>query len=282
MKNFLTMEDMEQQSMKNNVKKQKEWKIFIITHSEIIDEMYIHDKRFNNENYCFLNVGAKEKLINEEKYSCIKQYELPGALKLGKWWAESEGIYNVWRSGIYKNLDYIGFIHYDKELRLIKKNFLPWNNTNITNRINNYLIDRPIAHISFENHNIKNDYKQHILADERFPNTLTGEGKNCYDYILDDYNAFFHTNYTIEEFLQKQYINLCSCFLIDYEHFDEMMRFWDWVVKSKKLEIFDTEHKYRLQGGLAERYFGVYLTYAYDDSLDLSLIHHYNDGLKDR
>ena len=37
--------------------------------------------------------------------------------------------------------------------------------------------------------------------------------------------------------------------MIDVDHFEKMMEFWDWIVKSKKLEVFDTEHKYRLQGG---------------------------------
>lgn len=279
MRNFLIMEDMVQQNINEMNKK---WVVYIIAHSVIIDEMYKHDKLFNNENYCVLNVGSKEKLINEEKYKCIKQYDLSNSVKLGKWWAESEGIYNIWKSGIYKELDYIGFIHYDKELRLIRKNIFPWKNTDITKQINNYLRNHSEAHISFENHNVKTDYGQHILADETQPNTLTGEGKNCYDFILEDYNEFFKTKHTIDEFLQKQSINLCSCFLIDKEHFEEMMKFWDWVVKSRKLEVFDTEHKYRLQGGLAERYFGVYLVYAYDDFLDLSLIHHYNDGFKNR
>lgn len=260
----------------------KKWKIYIVAHSEIIDWMFKGDKYFSKENYCVLNVGSKEKLIHEERYDCLRQYDLLNSVKLGKWWAESEGIYNIWRSGIYKELDYIGFIHYDKELRLTKNYILPWKNTNITERINKYLDGKEEAHISLETHDVETDYGQHILADVNQPNTLTGDGVNCYDYILNDYNNYFHTDYTIEDYLQKKYINLCSCFLIDCKHFDEMMKFWDWIVQSKKLDVFDTEHKYRLQGGLAERYFGVYLIYAYKEFLDLSLIHHYNEGLKNR
>ena len=86
------MEDMVRQNINEMNKK---WVVYIVAHSVIIDEMYKHDKLFNNENYCVLNVGSKEKLINEEKYRCIKQYDLSNSVKRGKWWAESEGIYNI-------------------------------------------------------------------------------------------------------------------------------------------------------------------------------------------
>lgn len=256
------------------------WKIYIVAHNKILDQMFAHDRLFNNDNYAILNVGGTGCIENDEAYVRINQYELPNSVVLGKWWAESEGIYNVWRSGIWKELDFIGFIHYDKELRLCKRHILPRHNTNITERICRYLEGKEEAHISLETHDMRGDYGQRILADETQPNTLVGDGVNCYDYILKDYNTFFHTSYTIKNLFDREKINLCSCFLIDTKHFDEMMKFWDWIVKSKKLECFDTEHRHRLQGGLAERYFGVYLLFAYPKFLDLSIIHHYNDGLK--
>lgn len=260
---------------------EKRWRIYIVAHTKVFDWMYQNDKFFNNENYHILNVGNRKELINGEKYNCIHQYDLENAVKLGKWWAESEGIYNIWKSSIYKELNYIGFIHYDKELRLIKRHIISRNNTNISERISKYLKRNTEAHISLETHDLKKDYGQNILADVSQPNTLVKEGGvNCWNYILNDYNKFFNTNYTIEEYLQNKSVNLCSCFLIDCKHFEEMMGFWDWIVQSGKLNVFDTEHKNRLQGGLAERYFGIYFIYAYDKFLDLSLVHHGNKGLK--
>lgn len=255
------------------------WKIYIVSHKEIIDDMYAGDSLFNNENYVFLNVGQERILENSEKYSCIKQTDLEAFVSLGKWWAESEGIYNIWRSGIYKDLDYIGFLHYDKEFCLVKKTFFKKKRTNITERINKYLEkcgDR--AHISLETHDIVWDYNQKILADVNNPNTLQGEGYNCYNYILDDYNSYFGTNHTVEDLLKKNKINLCSCFLIDVITFEKMMGFWDWVVKSKRLDPFDTEHRYRIQGGLAERYFGIFLALERIEMKDISIIHKFLRG----
>lgn len=258
--------------------KKCDWKIYIVGHNGVHDWMYKKDKAFNKENYVVLNVG-NEKFELSDKYSIINQFELPDFHSLGKWWAESEGIYNVWKNNLHRNLDFIGFIHYDKELRLVNRRLFQ-SSTDITNRINKYIQDKSKAHISFETHNPENDYAQKIMADETMPNTLVGEGLNCYDYILKDYNNYFKTNYTIEDFKSKPFINLCSCFLIDTATFDKMMQFWNWVVTSKKLDVFDTNHQYRLQGGLAERYFGLFLLFEYDEMCDLSIIHHYNKNIK--
>lgn len=256
----------------------KRWKIYIVGHEKIYNEQMKRDKKFNNVNYCYLNVGPLDKLENSDKYCCINQRDLPNFISLGKWWAESEGIYNIWRSGIYKDLEYIGFLHYDIEFRLVKLDrmrdrFYFGMNTNITNRIERYLAKNEKGHISFQTYNTKQDYEQKIMADISKPNELTGDGINCYDYILKDYNSYFNTSYTINNFFERDKINLCSCFLIDVNSFDKMMRFFDWVVKSHKLDVFDTRHMYRFQGGMAERYFGVFLLFEYEKMLDLGLIH---------
>ncbi len=259
----------------NNVK----WKIFIVGHKKIYDDLMLNDGRFNNDNYCFLNVGQADKLENSDRYCCMNQKDLVNYKSIGKFWAESEGIYNIWRSGIYKNLDYVGFLHYDIEFRL-EKSFFIGKRTNITERIERYICGKKRAHISFATYRPKLDYAQKIMADITRPNELTGDGRNCYDYIIEDYNVYFKTSYTLDDFFHHKYINLCSCFLIDTKTYDKMMLFFDWLVSSHKLDIFDTEHKYRLQGGLAERYFGVFLLFEYSKMLNLSLVHQYDRGWK--
>lgn len=256
------------------------WRVYIVAHNAIHDFMYKNDPCFNNNNYVILNVGSLEKLENDEKYSVVSQRMLNNYKELGKFYTESEGIYNIWRSGVYKDLDFIGFIHYDKELRLIRKNIFGHQSTDITSRIEKYLRGKTKAHISFETHNVIKDYGQRILADVEKPNKFTGDGFNCYDYILNDYNAYFGKNYSKGDLFKKKQINLCSCFMIDVKTYEKMMGFWDYVVSSGKLNAFDTEHKNRVQGNLAERYFGVFMDFEYKKSKNLSLIHHYNRGLK--
>ena len=42
------------------------WKIYIVGHKKIHEDLMRGDKRFNNHNYTFLNVGQMEKLENSE------------------------------------------------------------------------------------------------------------------------------------------------------------------------------------------------------------------------
>ncbi len=255
------------------------WKIYIVGHKKIHDELMKDDKRFNNLNYTFLNVGQLDKLEGSEKYNSVNQRDLSGYISLGRSWAESEGIYNIWRSQSYKQLEYIGFLHYDIEFRLTRK-FCPGGRTNITNRIEKYIRGRQKAHISFATYLTKRDYAQKIIMDPSRPNDVTGDGINCYDQIIADYNLYFKTDYTLKDFFAHKYINLCSCFLIDVTTFDKMMFFFDWLVNSHKLDVYDIEQKHRFQGVMAERYFGVFMLFEYERSLNLSLVHQYDRGWK--
>jgi hypothetical protein len=261
--------------------KENKWKIFIVGHNSIHPEMYARDKGFNFDNYEVINVSTN-KIAAPIGFNVIKQDELNDFVPLGKWWAESEAIYNVWTNKLHDDLDYVGFIHYDKELKSKEKLFglFTKNTCQITKKIKNYIKNQFKAHISFETHLSDNDYAQKILLDENKPNTLTGEGKNCYDAILDDYNNYFKTNYSLKDLFNKKFINLCSCFLIDTQTFEKMMQFMNYLVQSNRFDGFDTEYKYRIQGGMMERYFGVFLAFEYDSFLNLDIPHHYNKGLK--
>lgn len=258
----------------------KKWKIYIVAHKKVYDEMYINDPMFNYNNYCVLNVGEIDNFQVNHKFACVKQSELNNFVSLGRWWAESEGIYNIWRDGRYRELDYIGFLHYDKELCLVKRPLFEKERTNITERICGYIKKKEKAHISFETYKTRIIYNQRILADINQPNTFNGEGINCLDYILNDYNEYHGTNFSRKDLFKHKYMNLCSCFLIDVRTFEKMMKFFDWVISNQKLAPFDTFHRNRMQGGLAERYFGIFLLFEYEKMLDLSLIHHYDKGWK--
>ena len=254
---------------------EKTWKVFIVCHDRVYAEMYRHDPMWNTTNYAFVNVGQGD-LRGAEQLPVIRQTDLPDARALGKQWAESEAIYNIYRSGIYREVDYVGFLQYDKELRLRRRRFgiLP-GPTNVTERVQRAISQQSRCHVSFETHPTRWDYEQRIMADERFPETLVGDGRNCYDYIISDYNRFFGTKYTVTDVLDRSRINLCSCFLVDREGFERMMAFFCDVVTSGRLEAFDTRRRHRLQGGLAERYFGLFLLLEYENFVDLNL-HHRN------
>lgn len=223
----------------------KNWIVYIITHGPIYHQNYSKDLFFSDKNYKFFNVKD-----NELAY-----------IHLGKWWAEAEAIYNIYKSKIYENYDYVGFMHYDFKLNH-NGNYL------ITPLINNAIYTHDF--ISFFTHTFYQDYSQHIMMDESRPNELTGNGKNCYVNIIDQYNSFFNKNISIND-IWKRPINLCSSFLSKKELFEDLMSFISFVIDSKILDKFDTEHKYRIQAGMIERYIAVYTTQL--DMYDLTLKH---------
>lgn len=251
------------------------WRVYIVSHERVYPAMYEHDPLWSTQHYTFVNVGPGT-LVDAENLPVVRQLDLPNARPLGKHWAESEAIYNIYRSGAYRDVDFVGFLQYDKEFRLRKRRLgLRAGSTNITARIQAALTGQSRCHISFETHSTKWDYNQRIMADVNDTETLVGNGRNCYEYILDDYNEFFGRAFTLDDVLRRRRINLCSCFLLDVGGFERMMEFFSWVVESGRLDVFDQQRRHRLQGGLAERYFGIFLLFEYDHFVDIDL-HHRN------
>lgn len=246
----------------------KKWTVYITTHKNIFPELYSKDSNFNSSNYKFINISSNPLKITNQLFHVINLPKEPGYIPMGDYYYDSRVIYNIYKNQrFYEGLDFIGFLHYDFEFKL------PDGSGNVTKKINKYLRDKTKAHISFSTHNIQMIYNQRILADEKQPNTLSGSGYNCIDYILNDYNNYFHTSYTLNDLYQKHDVNMCSCFLIDVHRFIKMMKFISSIIESKKLKVFDRQHILKIHGHLLERYFGVFLMLKYDQFLNLPLPH---------
>lgn len=219
-------------------------KIFVIYHDSINDNFYDPSMI---DHLTFVNVTNKNIAIDRQ-YTSIKLTEFDSFIPLGKWYAESEVIYNIYKNPyLYSDADYIGFIHHDMDASSIKENILK---QLVNNGGNDYVIFQP--------YNFKAVYKQKILMDENQPNTFSGAGKNCFDSIFDDYNTFYNETYNTKDFFNST-IGLCSAFMVKKQVFNEMMVFIESIINSNKLENFDTNHNYRIQGGLLERYYALWL-----------------------
>lgn len=244
------------------------WRIFIVCHDKIIDDYYTNDPRFDADHFCFVNVSSRRlRQEYEFRYKVINLFEQGIYRKLGRAYTESEAIYNIYLNGMHRDCDAIGFIHWDVELKSGASG-----GYNISDQIDE-MIGHSV-HISFETHDVVGDYHHRILADPSQPNKYKGKGLNCYDYILNDYNRHFKTQYSIQDVLNKKQINLCSCFLIPCPTFERMMLFVSEILESGKLNIFDTIGLYRKQGVLMERYFGLFLALEKLTHKDLPLYHH--------
>jgi hypothetical protein len=275
------------------------WKVFIHCHNVIWDEMYENDPDFTSEHYRFLKLGR-----HDLRYNLAKGYRIIGEFDFPIYWdaphyAELTGMYCVYKNRLHDGLDYIGFSHYDKEHRLLcsggsvnmkeleearvqydgtrRKCHGP---TNITSRIDS-IVGSPLpVHVSLESHDFHKIYDQRVLMDDTKPDAFVGEGVNCIDRILEDYNSFFQTHYTLQDVARDGFLNMCNCFITPVSIFDKLMSFIAFIMESRQLEIYDTQRLHRLQGGLLERYVAVFFALENIAKIDLSTVHQISKKLK--
>jgi len=263
-------------------------------HNVIWDEMYENDPDFNATEYIFLKLGRSNLQHNPAKgYRIISEFDLPIHWDAPHY-AELTGMYCVYKNRLHEGLDYVGFSHYDKEHRLIalganapieeleaarlkaevKKRRLH-RPTNITAMIHHLINSHSTIHISLESHDFNKIYNQNVLMDDRNPDVFVGEGVNCFDRILEDYNTFFRTRYTLQDVAKDGYLNMCDCFITQVYVFEKLMAFITPIIESQKLDIYDTQRRHRLQGGLLERYVAVFFALENIEKIDLSIVHQY-------
>ena len=274
---------------------QKKWTVFIMCHNVIWDDLYAHDPGFDGRHYRFMKLGRQDIKYDRSKgYQIIREQDYPIWLDLPHY-AEMTGLYCIYKNRLHDGLDYIGFSHYDKEHRLIgdgshrnmqelealrleaemERRVLPGSRTNLTALIEAEIIRRRDVHISLESHDVQKIYDQRITMDDRFPERIDGEGVNCIDRILQDYNDFFSTRHTWENLRKCNYMNMCDCFVTPVRLFEKLMTFLCPVIESGRLDIYDPERKHRLQGNLLERYAAVFFALEPIEKADLSTVHQF-------
>jgi hypothetical protein len=137
------------------------------------------------------------------------------------------------------------------------------------------IIRRRDVHISLESHDVQKIYDQRITMDERFPERIDGEGINCIDRILQEYNVFFNTRYTWEDLKESPFLNMCDCFVTPVRLFEKLMAFLCPVIESGRIDIYDPARKHRIQGNLLERYAAVFFALEPIEKADLSTVHQF-------
>lgn len=239
------------------------YKIFIIFHDTLNIQYY---NASILKNLIFVNV-RKDNKNRYPDLKIINLHEFKEYKPIGKYYAESEVLYNIYKN-IYliENIDYIGFLHHDFDC----------------SKLTDEIIQKSIADnklISFETHLFKHDYKNRILMDPQKPNTLYGRGRNCYDTIFYDFNTIYNTNYSVSNFIESESeIILCSCFLTKAKIFVELMDFGSLIIESKKLDLYDTNHKYRIQGGLMERYYATWFLLKKIQFITIKIQHNFYES----
>ena len=224
--------------------KELSFRIFVIHHRKLNDAYY---KASMLKHFTFVNVNTADVPV-DARYQTLKLTEFSNFTPLGKWYTESEVMYNLYQNQeLYADVDYIGFIQYDMDASGLD---------GPTVRQLLQTEDREL--ILFQPYTFGADYNQRVLMDPEQPNTQRGAGRNCYETIFADYNAWYGEHHRTQAY-SNQVVGLCSAFLMRRELFNQMMAFASPIIESGKLNSFDTKHKYRIQGGLLERYYAAWM-----------------------
>ena len=270
------------------------WKVFIMCHNVIWEDMYTGDANFSSKNYTFFKLGdAKLEHRMGSKFTLLNEYDLPIHMTEAHY-AELTGLYAIYKNGLHKGLDAIGFSQYDKEHRLIgssqdieaetletlrleaEKQKKATGPTDVTTRIEKSLNDNPTGvHICLEGHGFQKMYDSKVMMDESDPDAFVGEGINCFDAILSDYNSHFGTSFTMSDVAADGYLTMCDSFITPVLTFEKLMEFLVPIIESRRLDIFDSKRKHRLQGGLLERYVAVFFALEKIKKIDMSTFHQY-------
>lgn len=234
----------------------KTWIIFVTFFKNLYDEHYTSDQSWNPGNFSYVKVNDKFPLEighNNLPYEILVEHDFPifSPHFQEKGYCENSVIWHLYKNGIHKNYDYIGFIEYD---HVLSENFSK-TIQRIIDSTDNELI------FSFQPFNYQQIYNQGILMNPNRRDKIEGKPDtpwNAINVILNDYNKFHNTKHTLEYLAQKDCFPICHSLLIPSTMFDRIMPFHASIMESGKVEGYH-RHNWRSPAGLMERYLAVSL-----------------------
>jgi hypothetical protein len=241
----------------------KKLNYYIVYHSTV-EESFTDS--MPNDIRIFTKVGSGKSKIKKELQK-LELSSLPNYFELPPSYAEGEALFNLFLNPqIYSQSEYIGFGQYDIQFLTSYKDFEKHIGPNNL--------------LGFEYSTLVQDYNQRILMDLNQRNKLCGEGYNCYNQIIKDYNFFFKTKHKLEEHWHKE-IALCYSFIVKTETYTKLMNWVSALILSNKLNWFDESNQYRIQAGLLERYIALFFALENLNYIRVPIIHHGTSQFKD-
>lgn len=256
------------------------WKVLIVCSSQtdIHPEYYAKDPFFSKENYVFFNLGKNK--IESKNFEIVNSCEIPGYVRLGRKYAESEVLYNVTKLGLFSDCDYLGLMHYD--FNFYDKRTTQ---TNITETIDE-CVSSGIEFVSFFSAPLATILGYYdVLMDKRKPNCLfvrdsgLTDPKSINSKVVEDIEKILEKKIDLAAKSQDSKIALCCSFLVKKEIFAEIGKLVVSLVDSHTFDGFDLEDKHRFPGQAIERYIAIYsLLYS---KACFSLDHRFIGGYED-
>jgi len=248
----------------------KKWKIFVTFFRKIYDDHYTVDSSLNLENFTFIKVNEEyePELDNKLNYDIFfeRDFSIYSPSWQRKGYHENSVFYHIYKNGYCKGYDYIGFIEYD---HVLKENFT---------RTIQTILDQSSGDLifAFNKFSFEQLWNQGVIMDPRRLDKETGDPEsewNCIRVILNDYNDFFGTKFTVEDLIRKNCFPICHCFLVPTQMFHKLMKFHTYIMESGKVENYH-RHNWRAKAGLMERYLAVELALEETGTIDSIQLEH--------
>jgi len=233
----------------------KKWKIFVTFFKKLYDDHYTIDKSLDLKNFTFVKVNDEYEMEIDGKldYDIFIEHDFriynPELQKRG--YHENSVLYHLYKNEDYKKYDYIGFIEYD---HVLSKDFCETIQT-VLDETDDDLI------FAFNKFTYAQLWDQGILLNPHRPKIQEGNAKskwNCVRVILNDYNKFFGTKYSLEDLQKKDCFPICHAVLMPNKNFEKIMAFHTFIIESGSVEPFHS-FNWRSNAGLMERYLAVEL-----------------------
>lgn len=216
----------------------KKWVIFVVFHKYIIDRCYLNDLTFDKEHFIFIKCNPKfpAEFNKNHGYQVIVEKDLPfynpSLQSSDKPYMAVSAIYHVYKNELHKKYDYIGFMEYDLSLQ-------PDKNSKAVSAIQDFSrfteqidvmiqkSDKLIVPLSIR-HTFKSLFEQ---------KNIVLNGKNAMSQIVNDYNQFKQTSYSLNNLIyQNPLVPTQQSFICDINTYNNLMKFIVYYIENKLAE----------------------------------------------
>jgi hypothetical protein len=244
------------------------WKIFVTFFQNLYDGHYSVDRTWNPGNFTFVKVNDRypqEMGDNRLPYDIFVEHDFlifrPNLQEKG--YCENSVMWHLYKNGVHRDYDYIGFIEYDHVLT-----------ADFTQTMQKRLNDSSGEIIfSFQYFTFRQLWDQAIIMNPYRREKVDGRADspwNCIKLVLKDYNDFYQTDHMLERLVAKDCFPICHSLLMPSAMFDRLMTFQAAVMESGKVEGYH-RHNWRAPAVLMERYLAVSLALE-DAPIDCSIL----------